>query len=259
MPNVAVGKPGQQAYVPETYAGTHIVIPASDSTNYNHGYNAKTLSVNGAPPQGVSQGFDPSNPQAASAPGYQNPYDPSTMSDVANLQKLGPQYDQGFNALRDQATNKGQSQWLSMSQLANEMKMQDSLNKAHQSSAGSTAGQTAALGAQGGLSSGARERVNEQGGANLMNMTQGAERANAEGNIGLEVQDQGNRMGQLNNLVGAEAQKQNQWNDAFKTDVQAGENNVNQQNQYNQNMYNQQMQAWAAQQQAEATRNAGKK
>jgi hypothetical protein len=212
------------------------------------------------PPQaGASQGFNPSNPSAATAPGYQNPYDPSTMSDVAELQKLGPQYDQGFDALRDQATNKGQSQWLSMSELQNQMQMQDALNKAQQSSAAATGGQMDSLASMGGLSSGARERAQEQGGVNLMNMQQGAERANQEGQVGLETQDQSNRMNQLNTLVSDENAKQNQWNQAFSTDVQAGEQNVQQQNAFNMNMYNQQMQAWGAAQQAAATANAGKK
>lgn len=212
----------------------------------------------GAVPMGAISATNPSGiPGAPPYPTYAPAYDPNTMSDVANLKQLGPQYDSGFNELRSQALNKGPSSWLNMSQLHNQMQLDDALNKGQQTSAASTAGQESALAAGGGLSSGARERVQEQGGNNLMSMNQNLQRTNQEQNLGLQTTDQGNKIGQLNSLVGAENTKQNQWNDAFKTDVSAGEQNVAQNNAFNMNLYGDQLTALAAQQQAAATAASG--
>lgn len=192
-------------------------------------------------------------------PGFNPTYDPNTMSDVQYLQQISPQYSQGFNDLRSQALNQGPSQWLNMSQMHNQMQMDDALNKAQQTSAGSTAAGENNLAASGGLSSGARERLQEQGGANMMNMTQQANRQGTENNLSLEATDQGNRIGQLNNLVTAESTKQNQWNQAKESDVAKQTANTTQLNSYNMNLYNTRMSTWAAQQQANATRDASKK
>lgn len=192
-------------------------------------------------------------------PGYNENFDPNTMSDVANLQKIAPQYSSGFNALRSQALNQGPSQWLNMSQEKNQMQLHDALNTAEQTSAGKTAAGEDALAAGGGLSSGARERMQEQGGTNLMAMNQNLQRTGMESNLGLEAQDQSNKIGQLNSLVGDENTKQNQWNQAFQSDVSNQMANTAQKNQYNMNLYNTQMSTWAAGQQAEATANSGKK
>lgn len=192
-------------------------------------------------------------------PGYQQTYDPSTMSDTAELNKISPQYSQGFNELRSQALNQGPSTWLNMSQQHNQMQLDDAMNQAQQTSAGKTAAGESALAAGGGLSSGARERLQEGGGQNLMSMDQGLQRTGAEQNLGLEATDQGNKIGQLNNLVSDENTKQGQWNQAFQSDVGNEMQNTSQNNAYNMNLYNTQMQTWAAAQQANATANSGKK
>lgn len=226
------------------FAGPHISIKQPD----------------GSPIVPANSGFDPSgNVMVAPYPTFNPSFNMGTQSDVANLQQISPQYSQGFNALRSQALNQGPSTWLNMSQMQNQMKMEDALNKGHQSVAAATAGGENALAAGGGLSSGARERLQEQGGVNTMNMDQGVQRTGMEQNLGLESQDQSNRVSQLNNLVSDENTKQGQWNQAFQSDVTNQQHNVDQQNQFNMNQYNTQMQAWGAQQQANATANSGKK
>lgn len=158
------------------------------------------------------------------------------------------QYSNGLNALRDQALRKGPSQWLSMNLFQNALKQSDAKEKGMLENAGATAKARDALAAGGGLSGGARERVEEQGQKNYMSMSQDLSRQGNMADLGMRVQDEANREGAVGALTGAEETKQKDWLTAKQTDYQ---------NQLD--IYKTQMEAIAAERQAQATENAGKK
>lgn len=121
----------------------------------------------------------------------------------------------------------------------------DVAEKSKQDLASRTAGQTAQsmdkLAATGGLTSGARERTVQGGQQNLMSGTQ----------------DIGNAYGQNLMNIGLEDAQANQQ--IGKGLMSAEMSDLSGRNAYNQNKYQADMQAWAARQQAQATRDAGKK
>lgn len=173
---------------------------------------------------------------------------------------------QGLDMYRQQATSLGPSAWANMAS-----------NQAGAQAAGSNATANASLAMQGGLNSGARERL-ALGGANASNAAQ----------QGIRSQDAAQKQTMLANLPGLEntalqpgiqqanawqsmAQNesaQNQQNQQFNVSNNLNAQNANQQqtaaqtaagNASNLNLYNQQMAGWAAGKQADATANSGKK
>lgn len=195
----------------------------------------------------------------ATHPDYHAAYDPNTMSMTGNLKSLMPQFDQGFNKYRDEALNNGPSAWLNMSRSKNALDMQGAKEKMALENAGQTASARDNLASIGGLSSGARERTAEQGQKNYMAMSQDLSRQGTVADMGLGVQDESNRIGKLQNLTGMEETKMNDWQNAKGQDVSNAMNENRAQNEFAMNMYNTQMTALAAQRQAEATENSGKK
>lgn len=192
-------------------------------------------------------------------PAYVPSYDPNTMSMTGNLKELYPEYTKGFNAFRDQALRKGPSQWLNMSRAANALKMQDAREKAQLETAGDTASAMDNLAASGGLSSGARERVQEQGQKNVMSMSQDLTRQGNLADLNMSVQDETNRVAELGSLTGMEDTKLKDWTTAKNQDVTNVSNERQRLNDYNLRKYQARMEALAAERQAQATENAGKK
>jgi hypothetical protein len=218
---------------------------------------------------------DPKNPYApyyADTPNalpYSTVYDPSTMATLPGTQsrldaiKLNTQ---GLDAFRDQALRKGPSPWALLATKKEYANETDARERAKREALGATAGARTDLAMHGGLSSGARERVARSGMRDLLSMSQDVGRQGDVNRLGIDVQDETNRVNQLSMLPGMEqgvfntdmakesAYEQSQNNDINR---QIGENQAK--NAYNTNQYNQQMAAWAAQKQANATENAGKK
>lgn len=153
-------------------------------------------------------------------PTYSPGYDPMSMSALDQLTNLDAKYSKGFNQFRDQALRKGPSNWLNMSLAQDALKQHDAMEKAQQMNAGQTASAHDMLAATGGLSSGARERVQEQGQHNFMNMSQDLARSGKLADIGMRTADEQNRIGMLSDLTGKEAAKENQWQTAKNTDTQ---------------------------------------
>lgn len=173
----------------------------------------------------------------------------------ANPMNMGPQLaDSGISmpgyvplkgpaidSITDNAMSAGPSPWALLA-LADQSKKRITANdQGAQTAAGAKATADADLAAHGGLSSGARERNAEAGMKDWLAMNQSNAAAENQNDLQIGMNDEQNKLQQK----GVAAQIE-----------QADTNNLNN---YNQNMYNQQMQAWAANQQAEATRNAGKK
>lgn len=192
-------------------------------------------------------------------PVYTPTYDPNTMSMTAALKELSPEYTKGFNQYRDEALRKGPSRWLNMSMANNALKMQDAREKAKLETAGEAASAMDNLAAMGGISSGARERIQEQGQKNAMSMSQDLTRQGNLADLNMGVQDETNRVGQLQNLTGMEDTKLKEWESAKQTDYTNISNERQRLNDYNMKKYSARMEALAAERQAQATENAGKK
>lgn len=173
---------------------------------------------------------------------------PEFDSMADNFTQSEGKYSNGLNALRDTALRKGPSQWLSMSLFQNALKQSDAKEKGMLENAGATAKARDALAAGGGLSGGARERVEEQGQKNYMSMAQDNSRQGTMADLGMRVQDESNRGAAVGALTNAEEAKQKDWLTAKQTDYQ---------NQLD--IYKTQMESIAAERQAQATENSGKK
>lgn len=105
-----------------------------------------------------------------------------------------------------------------------------------------------ALAMKGGLSSGAAERINTGMGSAAMEMGQGARQGYAKNMASIGMEDEGNRMKMLQGASGIEAQGLGR--------VQ-GQNLAK--NKFDLDRYNAQMSGWAANKQAAATQDSGKK
>ncbi len=188
-------------------------------------------------------------------------YVPGWNSGMSLAQKYQDQVaanSEGFNKMRSEALTPGPTQWAT-----NERLRQNALSmQAKDSGAASVAGQTAqaddALAAQGGLSSGARERVAEGGAKNAMSMTQGVNTAGLNNDLQIGSTDESNKMGMLGQVAGQENQRSANWMQANQYDQgqQTAENE--RLNAYNQHLADQKNNAYAAQQTANATANSGK-
>lgn len=164
-----------------------------------------------------------------------------------DLTNSAGQYDNGLNALRTSALRKGPSQWLGMTQYQNALTAKNAREKGLNQNAANTAGAEDNLAASGGLSSGARERVQEQGQKNYISMDENVANQEAQSNLGADISDEQQRQAAVGNLTNAEESKQKDYLTAKQTDYS---------NQLD--IYKTQMDAWAAEQQAQATENSGK-
>ena len=203
---------------------------------------------------------------------YYNPiYNPSTESLAPGLQQdlsqinLQP-LDQSVAQFADLAERQGPSAWATSAGQQQNQLAEDALEKGAAESNAATAGAIDTLGSSGGVSAGARERAAEAGANNYTNMAQNTSRQNSLNQLQIGVNDQQNKMQEMGMLPGMESQalqpqfqEANMWEQARSQDVNNAINANNSANQWNQNMYNQQMQAWGANQQANATANSGKK
>lgn len=157
-------------------------------------------------------------------------------------------YDSGLNQLRSDALNKGPSALTQLSLY--QQALQDALlrQKGMAQNSAQTAGAEDNLAASGGMSSGARERVQEQGQKNYMSMAQNVDQQQILGGLGLRAQGEATQNQQLGQLTTDEQQQQQMWLTAKQQDYQ---------NQLS--VYQTQMQSIAAEDQAQATENSGKK
>lgn len=219
-------------------------------TGYNPYANYPTDPFNSTNPWSQYYGM----PQA---PQYSKGFDPSTMS---MSDYLGTVYDpSGFNAYKEQAMRKGPSAWATLAtqdQALQAKKMRD--QGASQANA-QTAQAEDDLSARGGLSSGARERATIEGSKNYLSMAQSAGQTENLNDMQIGMNDEQNRIQQLSALPGMEQQQAGMFESAKNNDIQNAIQENNRVNQYNQTLYGQQMDAWAANRQAEATQNSGKK
>lgn len=158
------------------------------------------------------------------------------------------QYDSGLNQLRSEALSNAPSAATQLALYQQSLQDQILRQKGMAQNAGQTASAEDNLAASGGMSSGARERVQEQGQKNYMSMAQNLDQQQVLGGLGVREQGLQTQNQQLGALTGDEQQQQQMWLTAKQQDYQ---------NQLS--VYQTQMQSIAAEDQAEATENAGKK
>lgn len=217
---------------------------------------------------------DPNNPWAfpknpPPAPGYMAGFDPATMSLTPEMMARigGLRMDtRGLEAFRNLALRGGPSAAARIMERKSFAEEADARERAKREARGTAAEARTELAMRGGLSSGARERIATGGARNLLAMSQDTGRQGNLNRMQIGINDEQQRISQLSMLPGMEQglfnsllQKENLWARARESDIARAMQENQNRNSYNQNLYAQQMQAWAAQRQAEATENAGKK
>lgn len=160
---------------------------------------------------------------------------PLSMGQLADQKR--PAYEPGYDQTSMSALgyNYTPSRWLGMSKFKNDLEEQDQREKALRQTRGAASAAEDALAAKGGgLSSGARERIQQGAMKNYLGMSQ-------------DIQRQGN-INDLNmNISDMQSQRQAQTQDTQNQIAEIGRMNA-----YNQNVYKQQMEAEAAERQANA-------
>lgn len=181
------------------------------------------------------------------------------MSSVQNQLNAIPTDMSGINKYRSEALRTGPSTWANLSKVSNAAQEANQKEAAIRQSASQTAGAEDAIASSGGLSSGARERAQEGGAKNAMDMNQDLTRQGNLNDMQIGINDETNRIQQLGALPGMEntAMQPLFQKASILTNAQQAQNQAL--NSWNENAYNQQMQAWASNKQANATANAGKK
>lgn len=201
-------------------------------------------------------------------PQYQQVYDPSMALTPGLDERLnGIQMDKsGLNAFRDQALRKGPSSWATLAKKDQAAQAANAREKGAREIRGQTAQAEDALASRGGLSSGARERTAQEGAKNYLAMSQDTARQENLNDLQIGMNDEQNRIQQLGMLPGMEyqaiqpdLQKSSMWEQARQADLANTTAENDRRNQWNQILYQQQMQSWAANRQAQATENSGKK
>ena len=167
----------------------------------------------------------------------------------------GDNLKSSVGALRDRALATGPSDWAKLMGQNQDLLYNQSVDDLQNTNAANTQGAWSQLAMRGGVSGGERERIAETG---LRGLTDAKQRALAEdkgARLKIGIEDEQNKLGLLQGLPQAEAM-------ALKPDEYNINNRLNEQMQrraFESNAYNQQMTAWAANKQADATAEAGKK
>ncbi len=219
--------------------------------------------------QGTKSGGSPIVEGSPDYPGYSAGYDPATdaLAGTYDQRLQGVQMDpRGLDAFRDQALRTGPSAWANLSRKDQRMQEQGARERGAKEMNSQFAQGADRLAATGGLSSGARERLAQSGQQNYLAMSQEAAHQGNANNLQIGINDEQNRISQLGQLPGMELaaiqpdlQKSEAWYNAANQDRAntIGENDKR--TAFNMNLYNEQMKAWAADRQATATENSGKK
>lgn len=165
--------------------------------------------------------------------------------------------------IRQMSMQAGPSDWAQSAYAKQGLGETDQMNAARNQSAGAQAQSLNALMMQGGLSSGARERIGNQSDRAQLMASQNVGRQGQLDRAGIDVQDQTNKNQYLNQAAGYDYQdaglaQQNRIydNGINQANITAAIGEVGNQRAFDQNQYNQQMQAWAANKSADAQKNA---
>lgn len=190
---------------------------------------------------------------AAYVPGWN-----TSMSMADKYQDEVKNNSQGFNFQRSQALTPGPTQWATKERMRQNALAMDQRDSGAQQSASASAKARDALAAQGGLSSGARERVAEGEARNLMGMQQGINRSQSQNDLQVGATDETNKLAMLSNVVGQESDRNNKWMAAHQDDIAKNTAENERLNAYNRDLADQRNKAYAAQQSSNAQARSGK-
>lgn len=186
---------------------------------------------------------------------YQSAYDPEKMS-LLPFAKTDPR---AMNQFREEALRQGPSAWLNQANDRQSLLDLTSRERARKEGAGQAAEGASRLAMSGGLSSGARERLQKEAARNAMMRSQEIGRQGDLNRMQSGIQDEQNRVGMLGQVVGMQ-------NQAIEPELRARQFDVGQnvaegvrKNDFNMDQYKQKMQQWGALQQAGAIAKSGKK
>lgn len=203
------------------------------------GNNAQTMLNGGTPGQMMLDSSGRPIP-----PEYRPSYD-------KNKQGLQLANNDFLNQLNQEAMRKGPSKSANLMNLESDRQGLLARDNNAQTAGGNAAKARSDLAARGGLSSGARERVEQNANNDVLNLNQKTNQQVQANRAQIGINDEQNRLGQLQ----SSATMKNQQN-VFDIGNQIHEGD--QLNAYNQNLYNQNMQAYGANQTANAQLQAAK-
>jgi hypothetical protein len=143
--------------------------------------------------------------------------------------------------MQQQSKTKGASPWAGLATAKQNLLASEAMDEAAKKANSQMAQQMGNLAATGGMTSGARERAIAQAPQNYLNMSADIGKQKSISGLDISMEDAKRKQGMLEKVGSLEMR------------------DIENRNSYNQNLYNQQMAAWAAKQQAEATREAGKR
>jgi hypothetical protein len=179
----------------------------------------------------------------------------------AQFQTLDPNSLQGYNLIKNMATQAGPTQYAQEQQKQANFLAQNQGDAAARQAASAQAQARSGLAMRGGASAGARERLALGGQRDLLGAKQGVARDLTGNMLNIGAQDAQTKQGMLNQFANAEtgiAQGnlgiQNQQTQYNLGNLLSG---TNMQNQFNMDAYKTENDKWAAGQQAAATRNSG--
>jgi len=178
-----------------------------------------------------------------------------------DIKALDPTTWEGYQQFKKEAMRTGPSAW------ANLMEQQQRMNEEDQRMSATRQGQSAMntglsnLARYGGQSAGARLSMARSGARDILAANQNAMRAGAGARLGIQTTDEQNRIKQLADLSNSEADigKFNKTLEGKQAELNL--NNLLRENEgkrsFDMGTYQEQMKKWAAEKQAEATRNSG--
>ena len=170
-------------------------------------------------------------------------------TDLLDQFKYDPSKSSAFNMQRTQAMDAGPSVWAQLQTQAQQLDQNKQIDQAAKSNLAGQSMAASNLARLGGLGGGARTRLAMQGAKDLMMNRQGIDQAGQLARLGIQSQDAQNKQNMLNNVTNTELAGQEKNLSAMTGDVAN-------KSQFDINRYNKQMEAWGAQQSANAMRNA---
>jgi hypothetical protein len=163
----------------------------------------------------------------------------------------------GFNQEKSESESAAPTGWATAERLRQNQLSMEQRDAGAQQVGGQTAQADDALAAQGGLGSGARERVAEGGAKNYIGMEQGIDTSAINNDLQIGSTDESNKLSMLNNVAGQEQQRSANWMQANQYDEGQQTAEAGRLNAWNQMTTQQQNAAYAATQQANATADSG--
>lgn len=178
-----------------------------------------------------------------------------------NLQQLDPSKLEGYNLIKQLATEQGPSKYAQRAQDLAKYNMQNQLEAGAAQAASAQAQAQNQLAMRGGVSSGSRERMAQQGSRDLLGARQGAYRGFGQSALDIAAQDEAMKRQALSQFGEAEGRiasgnlgLQNQASQ-YNLKTLLGEKEAA--NAWKQQKYQAQLDKWASEKQADATAKSG--